>query len=132
QYKNNDQAQFTWSPEVNSNIIYRFPKLKAQAGFFYKFTGSLPGYRVGTDAATSEPFIYLAKIGSYHLADLTASKTIFSYITLQAGIKNVFDVTRLQNTSQSPAGSVHNTGGSVLTAYGRSYFAGVIFQWSKK
>lgn len=126
-----EQDKFTWSPELNSNIIYKFPRLGAQAGFFYKFTGKTPLYRVGFNTSTSQDEVYLSETGSYSWADLTASKTIFKYITLQAGIKNLFDVTRLSN-SVSDAGSPHSGGGPVLTAYGRSYFAGISFQWTKK
>jgi outer membrane receptor for ferrienterochelin and colicins len=128
-YKQNKQTKFTWSPEVNSTVAYRFTKLKATAALFYKFTGTLPQYQLGVDPNTNQEVIYLGKIGSYHLADLTASKTIFKYITLQAGIKNLFDVTRINNNSEGGAHS--GGGGPVLTAYGRSYFAGITFQWSK-
>jgi outer membrane receptor for ferrienterochelin and colicins len=129
--KTNDQSKFTWSPELNSNIIYRFPKWKMQAGLFYKFTGALPAYQLATDPNTNEPYVYLAKTESWHQADVTLSKNIFNHLTIQAGIKNLFDITRLQNTSQD-AGGAHSSGGPVLTSYGRSYFIGLNYQWSKK
>mgnify|MGYP000544628773 CR=1 FL=1 len=129
-FKDWDQSRFTWSPEINSNIIYRYPKWKMQAGLFYKFTGALPAYQMGTDPSTNETIIYLAKTESWHQADLTVSKNIFNQLTIQAGIKNLFDITRLQNTSQD-AGA-HSSGGPVLTSYGRSYFFGLSYQWSKK
>ena len=67
---------------------------------------------------------------SYHWADLTLSKRLLRYLTLQGGVKNLFDVVRLDNTA-AEAGSNHNTGGPILTAYGRSYFVGLNFQWNK-
>ncbi|MFT3827702.1 MAG: TonB-dependent receptor [Chitinophagaceae bacterium] len=129
-YSKEGQHEFTWSPEINSNIIYRFPKLKGQLGFFYKFTGKLPSYGVATDPVTNNEYVYLSKTASYNWADLTASKTILKYVTIQAGVKNLFDVVRIQNNSQS-AGGAHSTGGPILTAFGRSYFVGLNFQWSK-
>jgi outer membrane receptor for ferrienterochelin and colicins len=119
------QDRFTWSPEINSNITYRFNKLQAAVSIFYKYTGVRPYYQLGQGA------VYLANMDAWHWADITLSKTIVKYITLQAGIKNLFDVGRIQNTAQD-AGGAHSTGGPVLIGYGRSYFAGIQFQWSKK
>lgn len=127
-YREDDATlpQFTWSPEVNSNISYAFSKLKGSLGLFYKFTGALPTYTLNTNTNT----IYLSKIASYHWADFTASKQLFHYFTLQAGIKNLFNVKRIGNTSQD-VGGAHSTGGPVLTGFGRSYFAGIQFRFSK-
>lgn len=130
-YKNTGQAEFTWSPELNSNIIYRFPQWKIQVGLFYKFTGALPAYQVAMDSTRNETVVYLTKTQSWHLADFTVSKNIFNHLTIQAGIKNLFDITRLQNTSQDTGGA-HGGNGPVLTSYGRSYFVGLNYQWSKK
>jgi outer membrane receptor for ferrienterochelin and colicins len=120
-----DHSKFSWAPEVNSNITYRIPKLDAQVGLFYKFNGALPSYALNADGD-----VFLSKIAAYHWADITASKRLFKFFTLQAGIKNLFNVKRVQNSS-TDAGSAHSTGGPVLTAYGTSFFAGVNFQWSK-
>lgn len=129
-FKGSKQDQFTWSLEVNSNITYRFPKLKASAGFFYKFTGELPVYQLVSNTSTGQQSVLLSKTESYNLADITLSKTLFKYFTIQAGAKNLFDVVRLQN-SLSEAGSAHSSSGPILVAYGRSYFAGLLIQWSK-
>lgn len=127
-YQEDDASlpQFTWSPEINSNISYAFTRLKGSLGLFYKFTGTLPTYAINANTNA----IYLSKIASYHWADLTASKQLFGYLTLQAGIKNLFNVKRIGNTSQD-AGGAHSTGGPVLTGFGRSYFAGIQFRFSK-
>lgn len=127
--KQQDQSKFTWSPEINSNIIYRIPKWKMQAGLFYKFTGALPAYQLGMDSTTNHAYVYLAKTESWHQADFTVSKTVFNHLTIQAGVKNLFDITRLQNTSNDTGGA-HSSGGPVLTSYGRSYFIGLNYSWS--
>ncbi|BAV05066.1 outer membrane receptor for ferrienterochelin and colicins [Filimonas lacunae] len=128
QYKENDQSlpEFTWTPEVNSNISYSFTKLKAQLGIFYKYTGALPTYAINSNNGE----IYLSKIYAYHWADVTATKQIFKYLSLQAGIKNLFGVKRVANSSLD-VGQAHSTGGPVLTGFGRSYFAGLNFRFSK-
>jgi outer membrane receptor for ferrienterochelin and colicins len=130
-FKSTTQDKFNWSPEVNSNIIYRFPKLKAQAGVFYKFTGKLPRYQVMTNSTNGQQGLVLTETESFNMADLTLSKTLFKYFTIQAGVKNLFDVTRLQS-SVADGGSAHGgSGSSSLVAYGRSYFAGLLINWSR-
>ena len=129
-FKGQSQDKFNWSPEVNSTIIYRFPKLKASAAVFYKFTGKMPLYNITTNSSNGQQILVLTETEAYNMADLTLSKTLFKYFTIQAGIKNLFDVTRLQSTVAN-AGSAHGGGSSSLVAYGRSYFAGLLISWSK-
>jgi outer membrane receptor for ferrienterochelin and colicins len=119
-----NRSQFAWSPEVNANISYTIPNTGVQMGLFYKFTGALPSYQ------TSSNTVYISKIASYNWADFTISKNIFNCIIVQTGIKNIFNITKLQNSSVD-GGGAHSTGGPVLTGYGRSFFAAFSFQWSK-
>ncbi|MBX2930709.1 MAG: TonB-dependent receptor [Chitinophagaceae bacterium] len=121
-----DRTKFAWSPEITTNLSYKLTKLKGSVGLYYKFTGKIPTYIL--DANND---IVLSQRDAFHWADLTASKQIFKYFTLQGGIKNLFDVTRLSNNISS-SGSAHVQGGSMNYAYGRSYFLGIIFQWNKK
>lgn len=127
-FQHEDLPKFVWSPELSSNIIFKFPKLNAEAGLFYKFTGKLPSYTVTVNPA-GQADVYLMNIESYHWADITLSKNLFRYFTIQGGVKNLFDVVRLDNTAES--GSMHSGGGPILTGYGRSYFVGLNFQWNK-
>ncbi len=118
-------TKFAWSPEVNANIAYQFAKLKAGVGLYYKFTGKIPTYQLDTNND-----IVLSERQAFHWADFTATKSLFKYFTLQAGIKNLFDVKRLNSSAAS--GGAHSSGSVTNYAYGRSYFAGIIFQWIKK
>lgn len=126
QYQENDKQTpgFTWASEINSNITYQFPKAGASIGFYYKFTGALPSYRLNNSNQ-----VYLAKTNAYHWADLTASKRLFRYVTLGAGIKNIFNIKWVGSSVES--GGAHSVGGNVLTGYGRPYFASIGFSWSK-
>lgn len=120
---------FVWSPEVNSNITYHLQKIDTKVSFFYKYTGKRPIYEtLTTDEGTAT--IRLAETAAYHWADVTINKSLTKYVTLNAGVKNLFNVTRLNNTSGDVSGS-HSTGGAVPLSYGRSYFLGLNFQWSK-
>jgi outer membrane receptor for ferrienterochelin and colicins len=121
---------FVWSPEANANLLYTFSEQKINLGLFYKFTGSLPAYQTRINTTSQQTEVYLTKIASFHWADLSISKTFTPAIMIQAGIKNLFDVTRLQNTTAS--GATHGGGGPVLTGFGRSFFAGITYTFNKK
>ncbi|QCR24820.1 TonB-dependent receptor [Pontibacter sp. SGAir0037] len=115
---------FTWSPEANLNLTYRLQQWGASLGLFYKYTGKLPAYVLGPEQ------VYLASTDAYHWADITATKTLTKFLALNAGIKNLLDVTRIAST-QLDSGGAHSTGGDRPIGYGRSYFFGLNFQWSK-
>lgn len=119
---------FVWSDEVNTNLRYTFPKSATSLSFFYKYTGKQPSYQ----ATTTENGIVtkLAEMSGFHTADLTVNKIFFKNYTLAGGIKNIFDVTRIQNSAPS-SGGAHATGGAVPMSYGRSYFLGLTVQLSK-
>jgi outer membrane receptor for ferrienterochelin and colicins len=127
-YSETDESleQLQWSPEVNSLISYNFKKAGLDVNLFYKFTGKRPYYAVNS----STQKIVLTQQESYHLADLTVTKKAFKYLSFNAGIRNLFDVTRI--TSTYADGGTHGAGGTRNIATGRSFFAGVSFNWSKK
>ncbi|HRE50653.1 MAG TPA: TonB-dependent receptor [Flavitalea sp.] len=122
----NDLSTFLWSPEVNSNILYRFTKAGLTLGLAYKYTGKVPGYELAT--VNGEDVLRRTKLEGFQLADFTAAKTIGKLLSLSGGVKNIFNVTRLQNTSESSGGG-HSASGPVLKSYGRSYFLGLQFNW---
>lgn len=120
--------EYTWSPELNTNVSYLIPKLGTNVGLFYKFSGKQPSYtNVTVDGIQKAE---LREISAYHMADLTLNKTINKYLTINAGARNLFDVTRLQ-TKGSAAGP-HTGAGSNPFGFGRSYFLGLTMHWSKK
>lgn len=121
-----DDLKYSWSPEITSNILYKIENLKTNIGFYYKFTGKTPTYILDELGG-----IILSKKQAFHWADLTISKEFLKYITLQGGVKNLFDVTKLNNNVTNPNG-IHSSGSSINYSYGRSYFLSVIIQWTKK
>ncbi|MBL7736774.1 MAG: TonB-dependent receptor [Chitinophagaceae bacterium] len=123
----NHLTTFLWSPEVNSNILYRFTKAGLSLGLSYKYTGSVPGYELAT--VNGEQVLRRTKLEGFQLADFTAAKTIGKLISLSAGVKNLFNITRLQNSSVNAGGDGHSASGPVLKSYGRSYFLGLQFNW---
>ncbi len=117
--------EFMWSTEVNANLLYTFKKAGASINLFYKFSGKRPIYE-----SADQVNIRLAETEGFHMADLTLSKTLGKYVNLLGGIKNFFGVTNLRNTSIDTGGA-HSTGGPVPMSFGRSYFLGLSFQWTK-
>lgn len=122
-----DLPQFNWSPEVTTNISYNFLKIGLDINLFYKYTGKLPYYQMVTVNGQDE--IQLAETEGYNWADLTVNKKLFKYFTINAGIRNLFDVVNVNSAATSGA---HSSGGSFRPiAYGRSWFAGLVFNWDK-
>jgi outer membrane receptor for ferrienterochelin and colicins len=123
-----DDRDFLWTPEVNTNITYNVRPIKTTFGLFYKFVGKKPAFTNGI--LNNQPAIILTKVSSYHLADLTATTLVNKYISTTIGVKNLFDVTNVNNTAVSSG--IHNSGGTRAIGYGRSFFVGVNLQWNKK
>jgi outer membrane receptor for ferrienterochelin and colicins len=65
------------------------------------------------------------------MADFTLNKKLFKYFAINAGIRNLFNVDRLTSTLAA-TGGVHTGSGASNIACGRSYFAGLVFNWDKK
>lgn len=120
--------EFAWSPEITATILYNLPKIKANVSLFYKYSGAVPSYQ---SVGSSTTDYQLVEIGGFSLADLMLNKSIYKYFTINAGVKNLFDVTRLSNTSTASGGAHSTGGGAVPYSYGRSYVLGISFNWNK-
>jgi len=120
---------FTWTPEVNTNLTYEFQKIGTSLGFFYKFNGKRPTYVLTQGSGTVPSNVVLSEVAAFHLADLTASKTVNKLLSLNAGVRNLFDVTRLRTTNGST--DPHSGGGAAPMGFGRSFFLGLTMQFSK-
>ncbi len=117
-----DLPELNWTPEVNANLIYSFAPIRTSLNLSYKYTGVRPRYQqVGNDASGG---VVLTKTGSFHMADFTANKVFGKSLTVNAGIRNLFNVTSLTNTAGS-GGTGHSTSGPLPMSYGRSYFLGI-------
>lgn len=128
-YKTEDPAlaSFKWSMETNAGISYTFPKIGMDINFFYKLTGKLPYYELTT--IDGKEVVHLMQNDGYHWADFTVNKKIFKLLTLNAGLHNLFNVTDIGNSALST--SAHSSSGYSV-AYGRSWFAGLAFNWNRK
>ncbi|HEY9046057.1 MAG TPA: TonB-dependent receptor [Ohtaekwangia sp.] len=129
-FSEDDQSlpSFLWTPEVNTTLSYSFTKLGASVSFYYKFTGRRLIYE--TAEVDNETVTHLARRSSFNMADLTASKKITHNLDVIAGVRNILDITSIQNSSLDTSGA-HSTGGPVPVSYGRSYFLSMNFHLTK-
>jgi outer membrane receptor for ferrienterochelin and colicins len=129
-YIKEDTKDFLWSPEINTSVSYAVTKLKTKLNLFYKYTGKKPQYVTGTNSS-NQSVLYIAETAGYSLADFTTYTTLNKYVSVTAGVKNIFDVSNVNN-SAAASNSIHSGAGAVAISYGRSYFIGLNFQWHKK
>ena len=127
--KTQPSPEFVWTPEMNSNITYYFRKLNGSVNLSYKFNGVRPAYEVVTNANGST-FLHEVKTSSFHQLDITATKSVTSYLSVNGGVKNLLDNTNINNNSLN-TGQAHATGGLLSMWYGRSYFLGISFNWNR-
>jgi outer membrane receptor for ferrienterochelin and colicins len=114
----------TYSPELNASLSYLFEKPSITLNIFYKYTGVMPFYELD---AMQNP--RLAQIGDFHWADLSLQKKIMENLQFSVGVRNLMNVTEIENTSL--AAGAHSAGGPRPVGYGRSFFAGLQFNLGK-
>jgi outer membrane receptor for ferrienterochelin and colicins len=117
--------QLQWSAEANSTISYSFSKIGLDMNLFYKFTGKRPGYVLNSNQEITQ-----SRLKGYQMADFTVNKKLFKYLSLNAGIRNLFDVINITGTVV--ASGIHTPSSTRNIGCGRSYFAGIAFNWDKK
>ncbi|RAW02358.1 TonB-dependent receptor plug domain-containing protein [Pseudochryseolinea flava] len=117
---------YTWSPEINASVSYPIVKTLT-VSMFYKYTGVTKAYVIDP----SDSNIVLAKTGSFHWADITMQKEFGSSLTLSGGVRNLFDITSISNSSPSSVSTHSGDSGVSPIAYGRSFFLSINFKFQK-
>ncbi|WP_081681300.1 TonB-dependent receptor [Flectobacillus major] len=130
EYKTLTMPKFLWSPEVNANIMYTLPQSKTTLGLFYKYTGKRPAYQAETDSNGALK-ASLTEVAAYHWADFTLTQKLPAGLQASAGIKNLLNVTRLNNSGTAGTAG-HSTSGPLPMSYGRSYFVGLTYNLTSK
>jgi outer membrane receptor for ferrienterochelin and colicins len=124
--QDNSLPDLLWTPEFNATVSYAIEKIRNTLSLYYKYTGKRASYAI--DNETTQ--ITLGKIQDFNFLDFSTSQRITNQLNLTAGVRNVFNITQLQNTSQDTGGA-HSSGASIPLSYGRSYFATISFSFSK-
>jgi outer membrane receptor for ferrienterochelin and colicins len=117
-----DLPTFNWSPEVNGNVSYRIRKIGLDLSLYCKYTGVKPLFQLDSNGTATK-----AQTAAFTWTDFTVAKTLWKYWTVSAGVKNIFDVTKIQNTSAGTG--AHSSSGDLPMSYGCSWFVGIGFQW---
>ncbi|MDA3616659.1 TonB-dependent receptor plug domain-containing protein [Polluticaenibacter yanchengensis] len=127
-----DLRTFNWSPELSSNISYTFTKTDTRLNLFYKYTAKTPSFQVVTDANTGQSSVIEVFQDNWHWMDFTVNQKLYKKLYVLAGVKNVFDIVRINNSAQASGGAHSSGGGAILKGTGRSYFVSLLFDWSYK
>ncbi|NVK65594.1 MAG: TonB-dependent receptor [Flavobacteriales bacterium] len=124
---NNLINTFIYYPEVQSSAIYTIKKKGTSVSFFYKYQGELPSFSINENDEVEQVITE-----DYHLLDLTFSQRIWKdRLKLTVGSKNLLNVTQIVSAASS--GVAHSaTSNSISVGTGRSYFASLKLQLSKK
>lgn len=117
---------FIFSTSVITNLSLQFLKNKATANLFYKYSGKYP---VHTFVSDEEIALYYLE--AYNNLDFNLAFKLFKQrIRLSTGVKNIFNNTQLLGTT---GGSGHGggDGASSLVGWGRTYFLGIKYNFTK-
>ncbi len=110
--------------EVLFHASYLIPRIATRVNVFYKYNNNQPIYFVDGSYAWSNPL---------HISNLSFSKDLFDKsLTLQAGIKNVFNIQNniVGQSSSSPiSGSPHGGEGNSTLLLPRSVFFNIFYKF---
>ena len=123
---NKSMPRFRYSPEVSTSISYHIEKTGTDISLFYKYTGERKEYyyhEYTTADNKKESEIYLRGMKSYHTGDLTVTQKLTSFLHLNAGVKNLFNLTSLETIAESP----NDTPSVSYLGCGRSWSVGLSF-----
>lgn len=108
--------------EANLSANYTIPKINTTLSFYYKYTGKTQMFvLVSPDVATS--FYDIGERKDFSMMNFIVTQPFFkNHFEVSAGVKNIFDVSSVRDTTI--AGNAHEASTSVSNLfYGRSYFA---------
>ena len=121
----NTLPELQWSGEATASVSYSFPSKGLDLSVYYKLTGRRPYYTKDITQA-----VILSQLKSFSLCDFTVNKKLKKFVSIQSGVRNLFNVDRIKSTYAREG--VHTGNGISNIATGRSYFVGLSFNWNKK
>ncbi|MFW2135601.1 TonB-dependent receptor plug domain-containing protein [Chryseobacterium sp. TY4] len=114
---------YNYQLQLGASATYKFEKLGTSISAFYKYNGKEQRYVYRNSQYE------LGEIGAFSMLDFMVNQTFWkNRLEISAGVKNLFDVTSIKNTTTAASG--HNeSSGSLNLFYGRSYFARLSYQF---
>lgn len=115
--------QYNYQLQLGASATYKFQTLGTSLSAFYKYNGEEQRY------VYRNSNYELGKIGSFSMLDFMLSQSFWKKsFEISAGVKNIFDVTTIRDTTVAASG--HNeSSGNLNLFYGRSYFARLSYQF---
>lgn len=111
---------FFYTFEANLAANYTVPKINTTLSLFYKYTGKTQMFTLVSDLTSSQYIIGERK--DFSMMNFTVTQPFFkNHFEVSAGIKNIFDVSSVRDTTIS--GNAHESADPNSNLfYGRSYF----------
>jgi outer membrane receptor for ferrienterochelin and colicins len=117
-------STFNWAPEVNMEMMYQILATKTKINIFYKYTGKRSQYILEQDIQGNQQ-LRLGTRATFNTLDANIQQQICSGLTWTLGLRNILNVTVINNNSQ--AGGVHSTNSNIPFSYGRSCFTTITY-----
>lgn len=119
---NESLGSYKFSPEANLNLSIQVPKYDFKIITNYKFFGE--NWQFNVDETNKVSLGYMDK---YHNLDISIMKKFFANkMTLNIGVKNVFNNTLIKNTGRG-SDTPHSSAEGSSVGYGRVYFTSLSY-----
>lgn len=116
-------TDFKYNLQAGASATYSLKKAHTQFALYYKYSGEERRY------ISNGSGYDLGKIGDFHMMDFIITQPFWkNQFDFSVGVKNIFDVTSVNNSTVNSVGHEVPTGVSNLF-YGRSYVARLTYQF---
>ncbi|MBB3698230.1 TonB-dependent receptor [Flammeovirga yaeyamensis] len=127
--ENNGNFDFRYSTDFVSSLSYFWPSIDLSTRLDYKYTGKRTQLLLGTDEDNNS-VVNEGYTDAYSMLNFSTTKNFKNKrYSVSAGVKNILDVTNVNNTA---SGGAHSGGSSSLIAWGRTYFVSLKINLNKK
>lgn len=123
----NEISTFSWTAEVFVDATYYIKKWNASANLFFKYSGKRPSYQIENNDLNTATIVHIDPLT---WTDLLFNKKIIENLTLNLGVKNLFNITNI-NRSAATSDDPHGSTSTVNASYGRSFVIGIKYNWTK-
>ncbi len=125
----NANDKYLYQFQLNSSISYNIPKWNTMISMLLNYNGEQQNYRAtGADTNGNSTFS-LITTDAYAWMDASVRKSFLkNSLETTFGVRNLFDVTRV-NTDYSSGGGTHDSNvNSILLGYGRSFYLKLLYK----
>lgn len=125
--ENINDSKYRYSFEVNASAYYNLLKTKTLFALYYKGVGK--SYTLAEEPSLGVTQYVLSRRNSFSLLDFSIAQKLWKdHITINFGVRNILDVSQVQNLSAG-AGTHGTVNAGERLFYGRSYFGKINFNF---